>query len=106
VSPPTSREREVAIEAVRSAARLTRSVRASFTPDLATAKPDRSPVTVADLGAQALVSLALNEAFPADPLVGEEDATQLASNPHPVALEAHLADARPGLDLPTVVSAL
>lgn len=106
MSPPTSREREVAIEAVRSAARLTRSVRASFTPDLATAKPDRSPVTVADLGAQALVSLALNEAFPADPLVGEEDATQLASTPVRVALEAHLAEARPGLDLPTVVAAL
>ena len=33
--PAHSREREVALDAVRSAARLTRSVRASFTPDLA-----------------------------------------------------------------------
>jgi len=43
------------------------------------AKKDKSPVTVADYGAQALVSAALADAFPDDPLVGEEDASSLRS---------------------------
>jgi 3'(2'), 5'-bisphosphate nucleotidase len=106
VTPACSREREVALDAVRSAARLTRSVRASFTPDLATAKPDRSPVTVADLGAQVLVSLALSTAFPDDPLVGEEDASQLDARPIRDALEAHLAQVRPGLEARDLAAAL
>jgi 3'(2'), 5'-bisphosphate nucleotidase len=101
-----SRERQVALEAVRSAARLARSVRATFTPDLATSKPDRSPVTVADLGAQVLVTLALAEAFPNDPLVGEEDASQLSDAPIRDALEVRLAECRPGLDRAAIRSAL
>lgn len=104
--PAGSREREVALDAVRSAARLTRSVRETFTPDLAAAKPDRSPVTVADLGSQVLVSLALSAAFPTDPLVGEEDASQLASPPIRDALAARLAEARPGLETQAVADAL
>lgn len=40
-------------------------------------KDDRSPVTVADFGSQALICRALAEAFPEDPIVGEEDATML-----------------------------
>ncbi|MFN8521016.1 MAG: 3'(2'),5'-bisphosphate nucleotidase, partial [Chloroflexota bacterium] len=104
--PGGSPERAVALEAVRAAARLTRSVRSTFTPDLATAKPDRSPVTVADLGAQVLVSLALAEGFPDDPLVGEEDASQLSSDPIRGALEARLGEARPGLGSVDIVRAL
>jgi 3'(2'), 5'-bisphosphate nucleotidase len=41
------------------------------------AKRDRSPVTVADFGAQAVVIHALHETFPDVPLVGEEDAHEL-----------------------------
>jgi 3'(2'), 5'-bisphosphate nucleotidase len=106
VIPGGSPECGVALEAVRAAARLTRSVRAAFTPDLATAKPDRSPVTVADLGAQVMVSLSLVDAFPDDPLVGEEDASQLASEPIRDALTTRLAEARPGLGPSDVVQAL
>ncbi|NNJ27328.1 3'(2'),5'-bisphosphate nucleotidase [Alienimonas chondri] len=40
-------------------------------------KADKSPVTVADFAAQALVCRALAEAFPDDPVVGEEDAAAL-----------------------------
>jgi 3'(2'), 5'-bisphosphate nucleotidase len=40
-------------------------------------KKDRSPVTVADFGAQAVVSHDLMAAFPGDPLVGEEDSAEL-----------------------------
>lgn len=40
-------------------------------------KDDRSPVTVADFGAQALVLKALGKAFPDDRVVAEEDAADL-----------------------------
>jgi 3'(2'), 5'-bisphosphate nucleotidase len=66
-------ERRFAIDAVVAASRLTRAVRAEFDPSQATAKSDASPVTVADLGAQALVSIALAEALPGVGLMGEED---------------------------------
>ncbi len=100
-------ERAVALRAVRSAATLTRSVRASFDPSQATAKEDRSPVTVADLGAQVLVSLALAEAFPDDPLVGEEDATQVTTDTVlRAALEHHLTTCAPGVALDAVAGAL
>ena len=102
-----TRERDVAIEAVRSAARLCRSVRAAFTDALATEKPDRSPVTVADLGSQVLISLALDEAFPGDPIMGEEDATALGAEPAiRIGLAGHLGAVRPGLDDATIERAL
>ena len=72
-------ERRFAIEAVVAASRLTRAVRRDFDPSQAAAKADASPVTVADLGAQALVSLALAETLPGDRLMGEEDSGPLAA---------------------------
>jgi 3'(2'), 5'-bisphosphate nucleotidase len=41
------------------------------------AKSDRSPVTVADFGAQALIISHLLHSFPQDPVVGEEEASLL-----------------------------
>jgi len=96
-----TRELDVAVEAVRSASRLCRSVRATFSDALATEKPDHSPVTVADLGSQVLISLALGEAFPTDPVMGEEDASQIegaATGPIRAALQEHLLRELPGLD--------
>ena len=69
-------EREVAVEAVREAARLCRAVRAEISPEVL-AKKDRSPVTVADFGSQALIARALAEAFPDDPVIAEEDSAEL-----------------------------
>ena len=40
-------------------------------------KDDRSPVTVADFAAQALVGQMLSEAFPDDAMIGEEDSSVL-----------------------------
>jgi 3'(2'), 5'-bisphosphate nucleotidase len=75
-------ERRFAIEAVASAARLTRAVRDGFDPRAeAVSKADASPVTVADLGAQALVRMAMVEALPGDGLMGEEDFGSLAGSP-------------------------
>jgi 3'(2'), 5'-bisphosphate nucleotidase len=50
-------------------------------------KKDRSPVTVADYGAQALVSLTLERAFPKDPIIGEEDTIELRAEAGQVMLE-------------------
>jgi len=69
------REKAVAIEAAIAAARLCQSVRADI-PE-AMAKSDKSPVTVADYGSQALICRALAAAFPGDPVVAEEDAAML-----------------------------
>jgi 3'(2'), 5'-bisphosphate nucleotidase len=68
----------VAIGAVREASRLCRAVAAEISPDVL-AKKDKSPVTVADFGSQALICRALIDAFPDDPVVAEEDAAELRS---------------------------
>jgi 3'(2'), 5'-bisphosphate nucleotidase len=69
-------EREMAVQAVRGAARLCRSVAAEVSPEVL-AKKDKSPVTVADFGSQALIARTLAGAFPDDSLIAEEDAAEL-----------------------------
>jgi 3'(2'), 5'-bisphosphate nucleotidase len=70
------KERAVAIAATTAAAIICEQVRKTMVPE-AIEKKDKSPVTVADFGAQAVVCKALLEAFPNDPVVGEEDAAEL-----------------------------
>ncbi len=104
-----TQERTVGIEAVRAASRLCRSVRASFSDALATQKADKSPVTVADLGSQVLISRALGAAFPEDPAMGEDDASQIGGDaPGAIreALAQQLSMASPGLDGPAIEAAL
>ena len=72
-------EREVAVAAVREAAQLCEVVRKELVDAHALEKSDRSPVTVADFGSQALVCRRLMVSFPDDPIVGEEDAAALRS---------------------------
>ena len=69
-------ECKTAIEAVRLATLISRAVQAEITPGRWD-KGDRTPVTVADLGVQAVVSGMLGECFPADPLMAEEGAEEL-----------------------------
>jgi 3'(2'), 5'-bisphosphate nucleotidase len=87
------RERELAIRAVREAARLCRSVRSQKAPAVL-AKADRSPVTVADFGSQALVGRALADAFADDLLIAEEDASALRSGPNAGLLAEVVAQVR------------
>lgn len=75
-------ELRVALSAVRSASRLCQNVRATLITEETITKKDRSPVTIADLGAQALISRELLNAFPRDPLVAEEDADLLRQDEH------------------------
>ena len=70
------REKQIAITAVAAAANLCEQVRGEQ-GSLAIEKPDRSPVTVADFGAQAVICQALSTAFPTDSVIGEEDSTLL-----------------------------
>ncbi|MEM8613572.1 MAG: 3'(2'),5'-bisphosphate nucleotidase [Cyanobacteria bacterium P01_H01_bin.105] len=70
------KEKEIAIAAVQAAATVCEKVRAEMVPE-AIEKSDKSPVTVADFGAQAIVCKMIKESFPSDPIVGEEDADDL-----------------------------
>ncbi len=70
-------ERRVAVEVVEKASRLCQTVQANLVSTESMSKKDRSPVTVADFGAQAVVTHGLRGAFPDIPLVGEEDAAEL-----------------------------
>lgn len=65
-------ELRFALKAARQAALLVKDIQAEMVTDSLT-KGDKSPVTVADYAAQALVSHLLQSTFPNDPLVGEED---------------------------------
>jgi 3'(2'), 5'-bisphosphate nucleotidase len=70
-------ERRVALEAVVKACRLCSTVQAAHLAGGVVDKEDKSPVTVADFGAQAVVSDHLAAVFPGIPLVGEEDSALL-----------------------------
>lgn len=69
-------EKHVAIKAVLDAATLCEKVRATIVPT-AMEKHDRSPVTVADYGSQAIICRYLSEAFPNDVIIAEEDSAAL-----------------------------
>jgi len=72
----------IALEAVASAMAITRAVQARVEDVAGHLKDDRSPVTVADYAAQAIVSMVLREGID-DPalqrIVGEEDGSELAT---------------------------
>ena len=69
-------ELDFALETVRSAVRICRQVQAEIAPGRWD-KEDRTPVTVADLAVQAVVSRALASRFPDDPMMAEEEAREL-----------------------------
>ena len=71
-------EFDAAFAAVRQAAALCREVQSDLLSN-PLQKEDRSPVTVADFGSQALVCRALGEAFPDDAVIAEEDSQALLS---------------------------
>lgn len=72
-------EKRVAIAAVREAMQLCEAVRSERVSEDSFAKHDRSPVTVADFGSQAMVLHALADAFPQDKVVAEEESAALRS---------------------------
>jgi 3'(2'), 5'-bisphosphate nucleotidase len=74
-------ELSIALQAVRDAARICRSVQSHITPETLE-KKDKSPVTIADFGSQAVVCRVVGNAFPHDPIIAEEDASELRNEDH------------------------
>ena len=74
---PYEKEKQVAIEAVTRAAQLCLAVQADMVNVDSLEKGDKSPVTVADFGAQAVVCQHVTANFPEAVIVGEEDSSQL-----------------------------
>jgi len=70
-------ELKTAIEAVKKACRICIKVQSSLVSEETITKKDKSPVTVADFGVQAVICHELNKAFPGYPIVGEEDSAEL-----------------------------
>ena len=75
-----SLKKQIAIDAVLKAMRLCEQVQAEMVSTDAIEKIDRSPVTVADFGSQALICKAIGDTFPDDVIVAEEDAQALKEN--------------------------
>lgn len=72
-------ELHIALLAVQRASLLTKRVfheKAKGT----VSKDDKSPVTIGDYGAQALIIRAIKAAFPSDEVVGEEESNKLQSD--------------------------
>ncbi|KAI9029112.1 3',5'-bisphosphate nucleotidase [Phycomyces nitens] len=70
-------ERAVAIQAVLQASKVCQSVFQHLVANETLTKNDKSPVTVADFSAQAIVNTYLEKAFPNDAIIGEEDSQDL-----------------------------
>jgi 3'(2'), 5'-bisphosphate nucleotidase len=80
-------ELDVAIRAATAAARLCRAVQEQMVELESIPKEDKSPVTIADFGSQAVICRILREAFPADPILAEETASALRQSTNRPALE-------------------
>lgn len=77
------REAYIARLAVQKASYLTRAVSEQILKDRAAntiTKSDKSPVTVGDFSAQAIIINAIKKNFPADEIIGEEDSKDIQEN--------------------------
>lgn len=85
----------VAIDAVAAACRVTRHVQSQLATIRQHTKDDRSPVTVADYAAQAVIAARLHAAFGTLTMVGEEDANTLRAAGSELLREAVAGAVRP-----------
>ncbi|KAF4119561.1 3'(2'), 5'-bisphosphate nucleotidase [Geosmithia morbida] len=79
MASPYQRELDVAMAAVRVAARMSEHVIGNKDKGVIQ-KDDLSPVTVADFAIQAFLASTIKTAFPGDRVVGEEDASQMRTD--------------------------
>jgi 3'(2'), 5'-bisphosphate nucleotidase len=92
------KELQIAVNAVAEAAKLCEAV-GDEARSASLEKNDRSPVTIADYGSQALIQRALTEAFPGVRFISEEDAGALRDPKNAALLERlvdHVNRVRPG----------
>ena len=80
MTTPYGRERETAVRAVKAASHLLRGIQSDLKRSIQ--KEDRTPVTVADYGSQAIICKIIHDAFPKDPIVAEEDSRELSKPEH------------------------
>jgi len=73
---PLTHELQTALAAVRTAAVICQAVQSTFEPETLS-KQDKSPVTIADFASQAVICRQIREAFPDDPIVAEEETSDL-----------------------------
>lgn len=95
------------IKAVRAAANVCRAVQANLITADTLEKKDKSPVTVADFAAQAIVCAHLLQALPDDLMVGEEDSAELRTGEEAglrTSVVKHVADELGGADEAQVLS--
>lgn len=102
-------ERKVAIDAVLEACRLCENVQQALVTDGILAKSDKSPVTVADFGSQAIIATHLLRHFSQDMLVGEEEAAVLRQDDQSILRESvisHVQAIEPKLDELAILDAI
>lgn len=75
-------ELDTGLAAVIQACRLCTDVQSTLKERDSVTKDDRSPVTIADFGSQAVIISELSKSFPGDGIVAEEDSSILRSNPN------------------------
>ncbi|HSB04762.1 MAG TPA: 3'(2'),5'-bisphosphate nucleotidase [Thermodesulfobacteriota bacterium] len=66
-----------AVQAVRKASELSQRVRRALGVEESLLKSDRSPVTIADFGSQAILCKMIKEKFPRDAIVAEENSEEI-----------------------------
>ena len=99
---PQSNALQAATVALRQGALLCQNVRTGLSYGVLE-KGDRSPVTVADFGAQALICRTLREAFPDDAIVAEEDTSALPRNMADEIVQ-RVQEVRPGCSMHDVLT--
>ncbi|MFB3883716.1 MAG: 3'(2'),5'-bisphosphate nucleotidase [Thermodesulfobacteriota bacterium] len=103
----TSLEVKTALRAVTLASGLCEMVRRELTGGESILKSDRTPVTIADYGSQAIICKLMKEEFPGDAIVAEEDSTELRNPVHSRILDQithHVNKLIPGASPETVCS--
>ena len=106
---PYEHERQIATEAVLTACQLCQNVQCELVTDDTVAKADKSPVTVADFGAQAVIVSYLLRYFSQDSIVGEEDAAVLRQEDQAVLKErviTHVQAVKAGLGEHDILDAI
>ena len=84
----TSAEFVTALEAMIKASALCQKIRGDLVGGESILKRDRSPVTIADYGSQAIICKLIKERFPDDTIVAEEDSKELRKPDHLKILES------------------
>ncbi len=96
-----------ALEAVKTAGSLCEKVRQEMGAQGSFLKKDRSPVTVADFGSQAVICRLIKENFPDDVIVAEEDSAELRQPRYSGILDrvaGYVNDFSPGLSKEEICS--